>query len=463
MKLLAKLLLVFCLVAVVFALLVVFVVRKRASASPEQFVTLALAPPAEEDSGPVPALPEPPAGAIVFDLKYRPETGAQDDLQYHSFWGFGGSDDPKDPFIQEARKRAKKLRVVDNFELPGRQRAGVECEGRKAVAFYFDLNADGKLTDNERILPTRKTGGTGVDFITPDFMLKGNDGREARFRVLLRAEFYGSNSEPNFMWSPACVLEGNATINGKPARMILFANGFSGAFERFGSASCAILLGESAKGTQNYIPRERLSRLVRCEAQFYQMKLEGRRSSGHPARAVLTKDTSPIGGLAIKLASSNSLQTAVSHLSFVGANSPDVYFNLPDLNDKLPVGAYRLENGTLRYGQKGPEEWQVTFSEGPAVTLVANEQTDVTLGEPTLAVRALDENKRYDRSAKGTTTFKKDARIFLEPKIVGKGNEVFTRFAHPGTQTSPNKSVPPKISITAADGKEVLAKTMEYG
>jgi hypothetical protein len=122
-----------------------------------------------------------------------------------------------------------------------------------------------------------------------------------------------------------------------------------------------------------------------------------------------------------------------------------------------------LQRGTLGYGQQGSDEWQVTFSEGPIVTLAADKQTDVTLGEPTLAIRAVNENQRYNSLAKEPTAFKKDARIFLEPKIVGKGKEVLTRFSRPGKSGGQRESAPPKLTITSADGKEVLAKTMEYG
>jgi hypothetical protein len=150
-------------------------------------------------------------------------------------------------------------------------------------------------------------------------------------------------------------------------------------------------------------------------------------------------------------------------LSLIGANDSEIYFSLPDLENKLPVGAYVLARGTLGYGQKGSDEWQVNFSDGPGVTLLADKQTDLTLGEPTLAIRAMNENQRYSSAAKEATTFKKDARIFLEPKIVGKGKEVLTRFSRLGKSGGQRESAPPKITITAADGKQVLAKTMEYG
>jgi len=444
-------------------ILALLVMRNGTHSLAAESVTFTPAPPAVADSGPAPALPEPPPGAIVFDLKYRPETGAKDDVHYLSYWDFGGSQDLDDPFLQAVHKRAKKVRVVNNPMMPGHQRAAVEYEGKKAVAFYFDLNADGKLTDDERILPTRRAVGDGVDFITPDFMSKGEDGREIKFRVLLRVKFYGEIDLPHCMWSPACVLEGNSTINGKPARMVLFADGFSGAFDHFGSSSCALQVGEAAGASQEYLPRETLSRLVRCEGQFYRLKLEGKRSSGHRARAVLTKDTSPLGGLAIKLASASALQTAANNLSVVGADDSEICFNLPDLKDKLPVGAYDLRRGTLGYGEKGANEWQMAFREGPTVKLAADKQTEVTLGEPTLAVRAINQDQRYRPDAKEAATFKKGERIYLEPRILGKNKEVLTGFSRAGKGPGQRDSTPPKITITDSAGKQRLAQTMQYG
>ena len=129
--------------------------------------------------GPAIGLSTPPAEAVVFDLKYRPQTGGADDIAYHAFYGYGGSDEETktNPFLQDVRKKASSLHYVCNFALTGRKWAAVEHHGRQACAFYFDLNADGKLSENERILPTRKAE-QGVEFITPDFVQAGG-GRRA--------------------------------------------------------------------------------------------------------------------------------------------------------------------------------------------------------------------------------------------------------------------------------------------
>jgi len=78
-------------------------------------------------------------------------------------------------------------------------------------------------------------------------------------------------------------------------------------------------------------------------------------------------------------------------------------------------------------------------------------------------VRAIEEHRRYSSDAVELTRFKKDTRIYLEPKILGKGNEVFTRFRQQAADQRPMEDRPPHVTITGSDGKQVLSKTMEYG
>ena len=257
--------------------------------------------------------------------RVRPEvpaqTGGADDIAYHAFYGYGGGDEETrtNTFLQDVRKRASSLHYVCNFALTGRKWAAVEYHGRQACALYFDLNADGKLSENERILPTRKAD-QGVEFITPDFVQPVEGGGQTLCRVLLQVNFYKGNSEPNCMWSPAALLEGAATLNGRPARLLLYASNPGGGFDQYGRSSYSLLLGDQAKPVPGqYVPRETLSSLIASEGQFYHLTLEGRYSNGLPARVLLAKDTSPTGALAVKLVGSNALQATFSSLDLHGA------------------------------------------------------------------------------------------------------------------------------------------------
>lgn len=435
--------------------------------SPTGPITLTPAPPGPGDLGPATGLSAAPPEAIVFDLKYRPETGRVGDIPYSSFWGYGGDEGESrtNSFLQAVRKKASQLHYECNDRLPGQQWSAIEYSGRQAIAFYFDLNADGQLSDNERILPTRSAG-QGVDFITPDFVQTPEKGRQMLCRVLLRAEFYDSEPEPNCLWSPAALMEGAAKMDGRDARVLLFASEPGGVFDQYGRASYALLLdGESVGEQGGYFPRNTLSSLIKSGNNFYHLKLEGHYTNGLPARLVLTRDTSPTGSLAVKLVGSNALHATCSSLNLSGAEDKTIVLPCSSSKEKvtLPVGAYALDAGVLAYGTAARPDWEVAFSKGPCATVKAGEVTEKALGQPALRVRAVNERERYNSKGKETATFKKGTRIYLEPTIVGQAGEIFTRFRQGPPGRSDKGSRPPHITITGSDGKELLSKTMEYG
>ncbi|HNQ87470.1 MAG TPA: hypothetical protein PKM73_02410 [Verrucomicrobiota bacterium] len=433
------------------------------------------APPAVEDNAPPTGLTELPPGAIAFDLKYRPQTGQSDDLQYHSYWGFGRNNEADNSFLQSVRKKAALVTPVHHAMLEGRQWSALAHHRRHVDALYFDLNANGQLEDNERIPPTRKADDRSVEFITPDFQhsyTRGNvsvdnaTAERVTFRVLLRVAFYGNGDEPNFMWSPAAMLEGTAAVEGKPVRIILFADGFGGQFDRFGSSQCALLPKDPQPGTPPpsvYIPREILSSLMPYNGRFYQVKLDGRRATGHPARAVLIPDTSPVGTLAVKLACAQPVPTRVRNLSLQGADNKTVFFSVNDPIGKLPVARYNLSRGYLTYGKEDETNWTVSFSQGPVTTLLENQTVEVVLNQPKLEVRAVREQDRYNSDAKTATAFSKGTRIYLEPKIACAQKEILSRFGRLEGEHGRTVDTPPRIRITNAEGKELLAQSMEYG
>ena len=429
--------------------------------------TFVAAPPGPANLGLATGLSTPPPEAVVFDLKYRAQTGAADDIEYRSFYGYGGADKETktDPFLQDVRKKASGLHYVCNYALTGRRWAAVEYHGRQAGALYFDLNADGKFSENERILPTRKAA-QGVEFITPDFAQPLEGGGKMLCRVLLQVSFYPGSSEPNCMWSPAALLEGAATLNGRAARLLLYASSPGSGFDQYGRSSYSLLLGDQAKPVPGgYVPREMLSSLIASEDQFYNLTLQGHYSNGLPARVLLVKDTSPTGVLAVKLVGSNALQATFASLDLRGTVEKTLFLRIGASKEKvtLPEGDYVVDSGAIAYGASNRLDWDVSFSQGPLAAVRAGQVAELALGQPTLRVRAIDERERYSSNAAELTTFKQGTRIYFEPRILGRAKEVYGRFRQSTAARGDKTDRPPRITITGPDGKELLSKVMEYG
>ncbi|MBM3881734.1 MAG: hypothetical protein FJ387_18755 [Verrucomicrobia bacterium] len=442
---------------------------------PIEVATCVPAPPAPADTGPIASLPDLAPNAVAFDLTYRPQTGGKDDIPYNAFWGFGYGDGKDSRFLQQVRQQTGQVYPVHHALLSGRDWSAVEHAGRKILAFYFDLDADGQLGEGEKLPPTTAPNDFSVDFITPDFRLAAdtsepNSGEEegVLFRVLLRLSSYSrAEREPHFMWSPACLLEGTATLNGQTAQLVLFADGFGGRFDRFGSSHYALQLGDEVLSPGAYLPRETLSSLALADGRFYRVRFEGRKRTGHPARAVLTPDTSPTGRLALSLAGTNTVPCRVDWLTLKGADDQTVHFRVHDLEQRMPVARYTLDSGALFYGEESGMDWAVSFSGGPVAELKAEEPVEVALREPVMKVRVVPEKDRYNRSAQtsavSSATFARGTRLYLEPQIVCRNQEVLTRFNRGRDRDNRGRDVAPSVRIASAEGRQLLAQTMEYG
>jgi len=406
---------------------------------------------------------QPPSDRPVFEMKYRGLSKPDDPLSYRSFWGFGGPEGANDPFVLAVKSRVKDSTVVYNGSLPNARWSVVELKDKRPVAFYFDLNADGRLSDKEKFLPAALSGsnfGYPHAFITSDFTIRAQDQREIPFRVMLVA-MYNGPEDFSYMWSPACVLEGQATLAGEPMRLVLYTNGFGGSFTTFGSCSYALL--EAQQGLEGYLPRYPLSSLIQHKGTFYRLRLDGTHEKGQIVRVTFEKDTTPTGQLAVALQGKESLQSRVGPAAITGATGNSIYFNLPDVKSPLPEGRYRLSSVTVDYGARKDNDWRATFSAGPVFEIRARQTRQIEVGGLTLAVQAMDEKDRNRSDAQERSTFAKGTPIYLTLQIKGKAGEVYTRFSQAGARANSFNDVKPHVAIVDSAGKEVAATDMEYG
>ena len=407
--------------------------------------------------------PEPPVGAIVFDMKYRSLSGGKDELRYNSYRGYGRREG-ENPFIKTLKKDIKGLHTVYNPAFGKSQWSAVEVKDNNVVAFYFDLNADGKFSNNEKILPINKeetASRRSAEFVTPDFILNTDQGRQVPFRTLLRVTFYDSSLRPNCMWSPSCVLEGTSTINEEPTKLILYTSGFSCLFNEFGRCSYSLLTPKEETG--QYISRHTLSSIVNHKGQFYNLKLYGSHEQGKRVRAILENYTGTTGELAVKLAGNTNLKAKISSASIVGSKDATIRFNVPSDQAKLPTGAFKLNSSYINYGTEKDDEWRLNFKEGPEFTIDADKTNNVELGKPVLSVRAIDEKKRYSRDVKEQTVYAKGTDVHISRIVKGKAGELYGRFSQRKDNSRGYTDIQPDIRIVDSEGKEVVAAKIKYG
>jgi len=406
-----------------------------------------------------------PPETVVFDLKYRALTGQEDPLSYRSYWGFGGPPATNVAFVEAVKKQVKESDEVYNGALPEAQRwSVVETKDKKPVALYFDLNADGKLSDNERILPSStsrpQSGGYEFAFVTPDFTIRQENGREVLFRAMIVADSFGGD-RMNYMWTPSCLLEGQATFAGEPMRLFLYDNGFDGSFDSFGRSSFALV--PVSQPLEGYVPRDILSTVICRDGKYYKLSLDGSYEKGKTLQVKLQKDTSPTGRTAFSLKGKETLKTRLTYATIAGATDKTIQFNTGNAQSVIPVGQYKLDSGSVCYGVESDDAWQVNFNQGPAFAIAKDETTPVEIGGLVLTIKAVDERQRYNGDVKEKTTFAKETPLYMSLEIKGKAGEAYTRFSQKGTGDNQWTPIKPHVSILGADGKEVASTDMEYG
>jgi hypothetical protein len=334
-------------------------------------------------------------------------------------------------------------------------------DGSEALFFYFDLNSNEKLDENEKIQPLPRDDSSRentYEFVTPDFLITTEDGRRIPFRTRLQTRFYTNREAVRCSWSPSCILEGTAQFGQQKKRLILFTGGFGPNFNTFGRSTYSLLNADA--DMKEHAGRQTLSSLINYEGTFYRMTLHGRHEQNSIVRVVLEKDTAPTGELAVRLASQERIDCKLRHATIRGADDNTIHFSIHG-QATLPKGRYRLNRGSFTLSKPDDARWDFDFSQGPEMTVEAQKTCKVELGSPKMSITAVEANNRYGSDVKEMTEFKKGTKIYISPKVKGKTGELYGRLRRRNGRR--NEDVKPEITIVGPDNTQIVSKQLEYG
>jgi hypothetical protein len=223
------------------------------------------------------------------------------------------------------------------------------------------------------------------------------------------------------------------------------------------------MLVPAERKLEGYLPRSTLSSLIYHAGTFYRLKLQGTHARDSAIRVVMEKDATPTGQVAIDVTGQEGLKTRLTGVRLQGAKDASLQLYLSAAQPTLPVGQYKMSYGYVGYGFQSKDEWNVNFENGPQFDIKAAESTRVSLGQPVLSVKAIEEKDRYVDGAKERSTYAKGTEIYLSPQIKGKAGEVYMRFDQKNAGNNSPTGIKPHVTIRDPDGKTVASTDMEYG
>jgi hypothetical protein len=437
------------------------------------------------------------ADEIVFEMKYLGLPGAEEDGDVEPWIGCyraaGTAPKARSSFTESLNLPKEKtmylsLPSIHTSDGNKEEWIALETDGVKSGALYMDLDGNGKLSPNEKILPSKRMYSTGAGpkgamfcYATPDFKAKTKEGKEFTHRLVLTDEIHeadGEKARHSIMFAPACVWEGSGSIAGKAFRLILLDVNFDGQFTLFGQDACKLMpetdylrYGHFTETlqmmTSGQMVCESLSQLIFVEQQFYSFRLETARDGVQPARVVLKKSEIPLSEFALEFKGTEEVKAELSAVSL--RRGSEVFFDLSDTKGKerkLPIGSYQVRKGFIRYGSTKTDEWQVDFQNGPEIAVAAESPCIVKLGQPKLTPTVVKQRDRYNSEAKPVEVFKKGDDLYCSPEVKGLAGETYGCFSQSSTQKRSivSRQTPdPQVRILDVKGKEVASASMPYG
>lgn len=413
--------------------------------------------PVEQTKAQVPPADQP-GGKVTFKLSYRGLSGKSDEP-----WGAGrcgfGSTNEESAFIKAVKDQTEnKLYISKNPFLAEQGYTAIEYKDKEVLYAYFDLNADSKLSDNERLSPLEVQNRYDA-FLTPDFTVTNEKGQDTPFRLMLMAHFYPNEPLPNITWTPMGIYEGVAKLAGKEMRMLLLPDFSSQCYEKYGASRYSLL--PDSPEIKGYVEQQPFSSLIVHNKQFYRMTVDAVTPAEKTITVSLTEDKSPRGEFALDIKGKEPIKNKLNYAYIQGADDNTVFFGIQEDMPQLPVGKYTISYAGFGYGKETTEEYYTSFqSKGVAFAVESNRKTMIELGEPKVNVQAIEQEKRYHNDKVYKDTFTEGTVVYIDASFTGIGKEIYRDFRQQDKGLGTLKA---RIKIVDDTGNEITNKELEYG
>jgi hypothetical protein len=431
--------------------------------------------------------------ATVFDLDYR--RMEREDLSQARFLGpfpslsdlppeqiaqlVQSSPDLRDnlldasPFIQSVGLAPEKSKPFNRFHAYGLPEGVAECEGKKVLALYVDLNRDGKLGRGEKLEPVQEP--TQQDnawyFITPDFTAISFGDEKCPYRMAAQIAF--DHDRPQVMLAPFCTWEGKANLGGKETTVRLVDNEeddlLDVSFLDLGLNKIQIGKEPNPDPGNPFRSEYPLSHLVRLDGAYYQLRVQNPGSNGKTVRIALRKDPNPLGRIEIQLDQAGSARR-FQEVLLTSQESPFAALYLSDPITEVPQGRYCLSSGRLPLSGK---DWMsVSFAVPPWYDVVADQTVTVKCGKPEFKIEAIRQGvspmpqlvEETEKAADESPSFPCGQEVRLNLRLVGlQGEEYGAMNEYLENDSAPLPERKSHLQILGPDGQEVASADPAYG
>lgn len=177
---------------------------------------------------------------------------------------------------------------------------------------------------------------------------------------------------------------------------------------------------------------------------------------------VLGRDKRPVGRVTVTVVGAEPLQAQLTRAVVMDETEPNTRIEVAGPQWLLPAGRFRLAEGRVSYGVQDGNEWTANFCAGFAFTVDGDRSTPIELGRPTLSLGVCDSDGPRN-SAQEKPVFARGAKLWLTPRIQGRGGEIYSGFWR--REAASGRMVPVKqhVAVLGSGDKPLWSEDIHWG